>query len=36
MTSLGRKLGLSTPAISKSVTRGKQISEARGFNLIKS
>jgi len=36
MTSLGRKLGLSTPAISKSVTRGKQISEARGFNLTKS
>jgi hypothetical protein len=36
MTSLGRKLGLSTPAISKSVTRGKQISESKGFRLIES
>jgi len=36
MTSMGRKLGLSTPAISKSVTRGKQISESKGFRLIES
>ncbi len=34
MASLGRKLGLSIPAISKSVTRGKQICEASGFKLI--
>ena len=34
MASLQRKLGLSIPAISKSVVRGKQIAESRGFSLI--
>lgn len=28
------KLGLSIPAISKSVTRGKQISQSKGFSLV--
>ena len=36
MASLGRKLGLSLPAISKSVVRGKQIAESRGLSLIES
>jgi putative transposase len=36
MASLGRKLGLSIPSISKSVTRGKQISESNGFSLTES
>jgi putative transposase len=34
MASLERKLGLSIPAISKSVVRGKQIAESKGFSLI--
>ncbi len=34
MASLERKLGLSIPTISKSVVRGKQIAESKGFNLI--
>ena len=33
MASLGRRLGLSIPAISKSVARGKQIAESNGFSL---
>jgi putative transposase len=33
MASLGRKLSLSIPAISKSVVRGKQIAESRGLSL---
>lgn len=33
MASLGRRLGLSLPAISKSVVRGKQIAELKGFKL---
>jgi len=33
MANLGRRLGLSIPAISKSVTRGKQIAESNGFSL---
>jgi hypothetical protein len=36
MASLGRKLGLSIPAISKSVARGEQISESKSFSLIES
>ena len=36
MASLGRKLNLSIPAISKSVTRGRDICEANGFNLVES
>jgi putative transposase len=36
MASLGRKFGLSIPAISKSVTRGQQISESQGFSLVTS
>jgi len=36
MASLGRKLELSIPAISKSVARGKQISESNGFSLLES
>lgn len=34
MASLARKLGLSIPAISKSVVRGKEIAESKGFILI--
>jgi REP element-mobilizing transposase RayT len=34
MASLGLQLGLSTAAISKSVSRGQQISDSRGFRLI--
>jgi chromosomal replication initiation ATPase DnaA len=34
MANLGRRLGLSIPAISKSVARGKQIAESNGFSLI--
>ena len=33
MANLGRRFGLSIPAISKSVTRGKQIAESKGFSL---
>jgi REP element-mobilizing transposase RayT len=33
MASLGRRLGLSLPAISKSVVRGKQIAELKEFKL---
>jgi putative transposase len=36
MATLGRRLGLSIPAVSKSVARGKQIAESRGFRLIES
>jgi len=36
MAGLARNLGLSIPAISKSVVRGLQIAELRGFQLIKS
>jgi putative transposase len=36
MASLGRRLGLSIPAISKSVVRGKQIAESKGYKLIRS
>ncbi|MDI6725662.1 MAG: transposase [Smithellaceae bacterium] len=34
MASLGRQFGLSIPAISKSVTRGRQISASKGFSLV--
>ena len=34
MASLGRRFGISLPAISKSVVRGKQIAESKGLNLI--
>ena len=33
MSSLSRRLGISLPAISKSVTRGKQIAEDNAFKL---
>ena len=36
MANLGRRLGLSIPAISKSVVRGKQIAESKGYKLIRS
>ena len=36
MADMARQLGLSIPAISKSVRRGQVISEARGFRLIDS
>ncbi|MDD5171178.1 MAG: transposase [Syntrophales bacterium] len=34
MANLGRRLRLSIPAISKSVVRGKQIAESKGYKLI--
>jgi putative transposase len=34
MSSLGRKLGISTPAGSRSVTRSRRIAETNGFVLI--
>lgn len=34
MAGLARRLGLSIPAISKSVVRGRQIAESNGFQLI--
>lgn len=36
MSSLAQKFGLSIPAVSKSVTRGKQIAEENNFRLIES
>jgi REP element-mobilizing transposase RayT len=36
MADMARQLGLSIPAISKSVRRGQQISESQGFRLIDS
>jgi REP element-mobilizing transposase RayT/lambda repressor-like predicted transcriptional regulator len=36
MANMARQLGLSIPAISKSVRRGQQISESKGFRLIES
>jgi len=36
MADMARQLGLSIPAISKSVRRGQQISESKGFRLIDS
>jgi putative transposase len=36
MAGLARNLGLSIPAISKSVVRGRQIAESNGFRLIES
>jgi len=36
MANLGCRLGLSIPAISKSVVRGKQIAESKGYKLIRS
>lgn len=36
MASLGRRLGLSIPAIGKSVIRGQHIADSKGFTLLKS
>jgi len=36
MASLARRLGLSLPAISKSVVRGEQLAESNGYRLIES
>ncbi len=35
MSSLAKKLGISIPSVSDSVTRGKMIAEKNGFNLLK-
>jgi chromosomal replication initiation ATPase DnaA len=35
MSSLGRKLGISIPAVSESVARGQRIAEAKGLRLMK-
>ena len=34
MSSLARKLGISIPSVSDSVTRGQRIAEAKGFSLL--
>ena len=35
MSSLARKLGISIPSVSDSVTRGQRIANAKGFSLLK-
>ena len=35
MSSLARKLGISIPSVSDSVTRGQRIADAKGFSLLK-
>jgi hypothetical protein len=34
MSSLARKLGISIPSVSESVTRGRKIAEAKGCHLV--
>ena len=35
MSSLARKLGISIPSVSDSVTRGQRIADAKGFSLLR-
>jgi len=35
MSSLARKLGISIPSVSDSVTRGQRIADVKGFSLLK-